>query len=67
MQLLALLAAATGAAAVAMPNGGGIPSSQGNGHSKGWGLKKFKNLVAFGDRYARPSCRTTDGKLMGEP
>lgn len=53
MQLLALLAAAAGAAAVAMPNGGGI-SAQGNGHSKGWGLKKFKNLVAFGDRYAGP-------------
>ena len=50
MQLLALLAAATGAAAVAMPNAGGV----GNGHSKGWGLKKFKNLVAFGDRYVRP-------------
>lgn len=52
MQLLALLAAATGAAAVAMPNAGGVPSSLGNGQSKGWGLKKFKNLVSFGDRYA---------------
>lgn len=54
MQLLALLAAATGAAAVAMPNGGGVLGGVGNGHSKGWGLKKFKNLVAFGDRYVRP-------------
>lgn len=56
MQLLALLAAATGVAAVAMPNAGGIPGGQGNGYSKGWGLKKFKNLVAFGDRYAKPLC-----------
>lgn len=58
MQLLALLAAATGAVAVAMPNGGGIANGHGNGHSKGWGLKKFKNLVAFGDRYASPIAGT---------
>lgn len=66
MQLLALLAAATGTAALAMPNGGGVfgggsfsghgwghlPGSHGNGngHSNGWALKKFTNLVAFGDR-----------------
>ena len=54
MQLLAILAAATGAAAVAMPNVG-VAAGLGNGHSKGWGLKKFKNLVAFGDRYERLS------------
>ncbi|OBT41293.1 hypothetical protein VE00_08422 [Pseudogymnoascus sp. WSF 3629] len=55
MQLLALLAAATGAAAVAMPNAGGVPSGLGNGQSKGWGLKKFKNLVSFGDSYTDES------------
>ncbi len=47
MQLLSLLAVATAVAAI--PNGGNH-KPPGHGHKNGWGLKKFKNLVAFGDR-----------------